>query len=351
MVGWNRCWLLGLVLILSSCGQPPAPQTHSTVNPNSRLAIVKARGKLLCGIEGNVAGFSYLDKDGRYSGLDVDYCRAIAAGVLGDPNAVEYRPLDASERFAALTSGDIDVLSRNTTWTASRDAPGGNAMEFAPTTFYDGQGVMVKANSGIKRLEDLRNQSVCLGSGTTTELNFADGMRALGVPYTEVKFKDPDPLYAAFFADRCVALTADRSALAARKSQLPDPQNFEILDLTLSKEPLGPAVRNGDSDWFDAVKWITFVPIQAEEFGITQQNLPDRLKSPNPDMRRFLGQEGDLGQQLGLPQDFAAKVIQAVGNYGEIYDRNVGAKSNLKIPRGVNQLWTRGGLMYSPPFR
>jgi general L-amino acid transport system substrate-binding protein len=351
MVGWNRFWLLGLVLMLSSCGQPPAPETHSSINPNSRLAIVKARGKLLCGIEGNVAGFSYLDKDGRYSGLDVDYCRAIAAGVLGDPDAIEYRQLDASERFAALTSGDVDVLSRNTTWTTSRDAPGGNAMEFAPTTFYDGQGVMVKANSGIRSLQDLRDQSVCLGTGTTTELNFADRMRALGVPYKQVTFKDPDPLYAAFFADRCQAVTADRSALAARKSQLRDSQNFEILDLTLSKEPLGPVVRNGDSEWFDAVKWITYVPVQAEEFGITAENVDHQRKSTNPEIRRFLGQEGDLGKQLGLAQDFTIKVIQAVGSYGDIYNRNVGEKSALGIPRGLNQLWTQGGLMYSPPFR
>jgi general L-amino acid transport system substrate-binding protein len=317
----------------------------------SRLDTVTSRGQLVCGVDGGIPGFSFVDSSGNYSGLDVDVCRAVAAALFDDPNAVEFRQLDSTERFTALAGGEVDMLSRNTTWTSSRDAAGGNGLEFAPTTFYDGQGMMIRTDSNISSLEDFAGQSVCVETGTTTELNLADRMRELNVQYTPVVFQDADAAYAAFAEGRCQGMTSDKSQLAARRTTLPNPDQYELMDVTMSKEPLGPVTVNNDSRWYDAVKWVTYGLIQAEEFGITQANIDQMAQSENPDIRRFLGAEGDLGQQLGLPNDFMVRVVRAVGNYGEIYERNVGEGSNLQIPRGLNNLYTNGGIMYSPPFR
>lgn len=324
----------------------------AAVAGDSRLATVKERGTLVCGVEGSIPGFSFVEPDGSYSGLDVDVCRAVAAAVFETSEVedlIEYRNLDSTERFTALAGGEVDMLSRNTTWTSSRDAAGGNGMEFAPTTFFDGQGMMVTVESGIQELTDLEGRSVCVETGTTTELNLADRMRELGVNYNEVKFQDSDATYAAYAEGRCEAVTSDRSQLAARRTTLPDPDAHTLLDVTMSKEPLGPVTMNNDSEWFDVVKWVTFGLIQAEEFGITQDSVQEALQSENPEIRRFLGVEGDLGNQLGLSNDFMVYAIESVGNYGEIYDRNIGER--LGIDRGLNRLWTDGGLMYPPPFR
>jgi general L-amino acid transport system substrate-binding protein len=335
----------------TSADYPGAEGTSTARSGGSRLDTIKSRGTLICGVEGTIPGFSFVDSSGEYSGLDVDICKAVAAAVLGDATKVEYRNLDSTERFTALAGGEVDMLSRNTTWTSSRDAAGGNGLEFAPTTFFDGQGMMVSKDSGITDLKGLQGKSICVETGTTTELNLADRMRALGVTYNEVKFQDSDGVYQAFAEGRCEGATSDRSQLAARRTTLPNPDNYILLEEVMSKEPLGPVTINNDSQWFDVVKWVTYGLIQAEEFGITQANVQQELQSDNPEVKRFLGVEGDLGTQLGLPNDFMVKVIEAVGNYGEIYDRNVGEGSTLKLDRGQNQLWENGGLMYSPPFR
>jgi general L-amino acid transport system substrate-binding protein len=332
-----------------------APGTEESASPaasGSRLDTVLARGKLICGVDGGIPGFSFVDSNGEYSGLDVDVCRAVAAALFDDPTAVEFRNLDSTERFTALAGGEVDMLSRNTTWTSSRDAAGGNGLEFAPTTFYDGQGMMIRKDSGIESLEDFEGKSICVETGTTTELNLADRMRELNVTFTPVVFQDADAAYAAFAEGRCEGMTSDKSQLAARRTTLPTPDDFMLMDVTMSKEPLAPVTVNNDSKWFDVVKWVTYGLFQAEEFGITQANVEEIAQTTeSPDIKRFLGGEGDLGSQLGLSNDFMVRVIKAVGNYGEIYDRNVGDDSVLKIPRGLNSLYTDGGLMYSPPFR
>lgn len=363
MPQWSSLLVATLLLVapLAACTGTSTPSSTTAATSSgsasspaataSRLETIKTRGKLICGVEGNIPGFSFVDKDGKYSGLDVEVCRAVAAALFDDPEKIEYVNLDSTTRFEALKSGQVDMLSRNTTWTVSRDTQVG--LEFAPTTFYDGQGVMVKQDSGITTLENLKGQSICVESGTTTELNMTDKMREIGLDgqYQLVKFQDANAAYAAYAEGRCQAMTSDKSQLAARRTTLPNPDNHTILEPTLSKEPLGPVTINNDSQWFDAVKWITYSLIQAEEFGITQANLTEQLKTENPEVKRFLGLEGSLGSDMGLPNDFAQRAIKAVGNYGEIYERNLGANSQLKIDRGSNNLWTKGGLMYSPPFR
>ena len=323
---------------------------------SQKLNTIRGRGKLICGVDGKLPGFSFVGPDGRYTGLDVDICKAVAAAVLGDPNKVDYRDLNSSERFAALASGEVDLLSRNTTMTLSRDAAGGNGLSFAPTTFYDGQGVMTPESSGVRTLKDLAGKPICVESGTTTELNLADRMRQLKVAYTPLKFQTGDQTYAAYLGGRCVAVTSDRSQLAAKRTSFPNPAQHVLLPEVLSKEPLTPATVNGDPAWADAVRWIIFALFQAEESGITQATVPTRLNTAKantnlPDERRFLGVEGDFGKVLGLPPDFAVKAIAAVGNYGEIFERNVGQGSPLKLERGLNRQWKEGGLIYSPPFR
>jgi len=315
-----------------------------------RLAAVQGRGQLVCGVNGGLPGFSVLDEGtGQFSGFDVDYCRAIAAAVLGDPDAVEYRPLTADQRGPALQAGEIDVLIRNTTWTVTRDTTWGL---FAPTTFYDGQGMMVTSATGAQRLEDLAGATICVQSGTTTELNLTDQMRALGVQFEPLVFSEIDATYQAYEQGRCDAVTSDRSQLVARRTTFANPDDHVILDVVMSKEPLGPVVPLGDDQWFNVVKWTVFATIEAEELGLTAANVEQEASaSENPVVRRLLGAEGELGATLGLSNDWVVGVISAVGNYAEIYDRNLGPDTPFDLDRGLNQLWTDGGLLYAPPYR
>ncbi|MEA5469192.1 amino acid ABC transporter substrate-binding protein [Spirulina sp. 06S082] len=321
----------------------------SSSSTESRLDAVKERGTLNCGVDGGIPGFSYVDESGDYSGLDVDVCKAVAAAVLGDADKVEYRRLDSTERFTAVSGGEVDMLSRNTTWTLSRDTEVG--MEFAPTTFYDGQGMMVREASGLKELKDFDGKTVCVEAGTTTELNLTDKMRKAGVTPEIKTFQQADPAYAAYDEELCDGFTSDKSQLVARRSTLSKPEDHIVLDVTMSKEPLGPLTINNDSAWFDVVKWVTYGLIEAEELGITSKNVEEMKSSEDPTIKRFLGAEGDLGKGLGLENDFMVKAISSVGNYGEIYERNLGQESKFKLDRGLNALWSEGGLLYAPPFR
>ncbi|OIP71211.1 MAG: amino acid ABC transporter substrate-binding protein [Oscillatoriales cyanobacterium CG2_30_40_61] len=342
-----------LVAPLTACESSNPTSTGTTSSGgssiNSRLDTIKQRGKLICGVDGKIPGFSFVDESGQYSGLDVDICKAVAAAVFADPNAVEYRNLDSTERFEALKSGEVDILSRNTTWTISRDTSVG--LEFAPTTFFDGQGIMVRRDSGITKVEDLAGKAICVEAGTTTELNLTDALRQKNIKAETVTFQQADPAYAAYAEGRCQGMTSDKSQLVARRSTLPNPDEHILLDVTMSKEPLGPVTVNNDSAWFDVVKWTTYALIEAEELGINQGNVDQLKTSENPNIKRFLGTEGDLGKGAGLSNDFAANAVKAVGNYGEVYERNLGQGSQFKLPRGQNALWTNGGLMYSPPLR
>lgn len=357
---WQRYPLLLLgVFALSACGDRPTqtgqtPPTDRNVQnqPNtsaSRLDTVLSRGKLICGVSGELPGFSFVDQSGKYSGIDVDVCRAIAAVLFDDPEKVTYRNLSAKERFTALQTGEIDVLSRNTTWIASRSTSVG--LDFAPVVFYDGQGIMVRKASGYKALEDMKDASICIQVGTTTELNLADQMRKRNVPYKPITFEDINATFAAYEAGRCTAITADRSALIVRRTRLSKPDDHVVLDTLLSKEPLAPSVRKGDPKWAEVVRWTVFATIQAEDLGITSKNLSEQAASKNVEVKRFLGLEGDLGKNMGLSNDFAARIVKHVGNYSEIYDRNLGSNSKFNLARGLNKLWSDGGLMYSPPFR
>ncbi len=329
--------------------------TEETAAPvaqeGNTLKIVRDRGVLLCGGNANVPGFGYLDPaTNEFAGFDVDYCRAVAAAVLGEADAVEVRATTGTDRFPVLQSGEIDMLSRNTTWTISRDTSLG--FNFAPTTFYDGQGMMVRKDSGIGSLSELEGATICVQQGTTTEKNLADVMRALGVSYEPVVLADAPATLAAYDEGRCDGFTTDKSGLVSNQILLAEPDAHVILAETMSKEPLGPLVRHGDDQWFDIVKWVTFGTFQAEELGITAANVEEMAAtSEDPVVRNLLGAEGDLGQALGLDNDFMVKVISQVGNYGEIYDRHLGPDTVFNLERGVNAQWTDGGLIYSPPFR
>lgn len=322
---------------------------NSANKATSRLDTIKARGKVICGVSGELPGFSYVSSDGKYAGLDVDVCRAIASAIFNNPDAVEFRNLNAKERFTAVQTGEVDILSRNTSWTLSRDSSVG--LEFAPVVFYDGQGVMVKKDSGIKTLADLKGKAICTQTGTTNEQNLADQMRKVGIKYQPVVFEDINTTFATYAEGRCQAVTSDRSQLLSRRTTLPQPQNHIILDAVLSKEPLAPAVANGDTKWFDVVKWTIYALINAEELGINSKNITQFSNSNDPEIKRFLGKEGNLGEGLGLSNDFAVSAIKNVGNYGEIYDRYLGPKTPFNLPRTQNNLWKKGGLLYSPPFR
>ena len=346
---WSSLVIATLFLAapLGACSGGGGEGETETQGGNSILNTVESRGSLVCGVNGQLPGFSFVNESGEYSGMDVDLCRAVAAALFDDPSQVEFRNLSAQERFTAVQAGEVDLLNRNTTWTISRDTSVG--MEFAPTTFYDGQGMMVTTASGVQELQGLEGKSICVQSGTTTELNLADQMRKRGINYNSVVFDDEDALYAAYEQGRCQGVTSDRSQLIARRSNLPNPDDHVVLDAVMSKEPLGPMVANGDAAWFDAVKWITYAMIEAEELGINSQNIDSFQNSEDPNIRRFLGLEGNLGEDMGLPNDFAARVVRHVGNYGEVYERNIGEPFALE--RGPNELWTNGGLMYAPPFR
>lgn len=313
------------------------------------LETVRERGHLQCGVTNGLPGFSQPDEDGNWTGIDVDTCRAVAAAVLGDGKAVEFTPLTAKERFTALQSGEIDMLSRNTTWTLTRDASLG--LNFAGVNYYDGQGFLINKGIGVDDATQLSGATICIQSGTTTELNLSDYFRAKGMEFKPIVFDTSEQTVQGFAAGRCDVLTSDRSQLAALRSKLADPSSAKILPNTISKEPLGPVVRQGDDQWFNIVKWALFAQINAEELGITQANVDNMLKSDNPNIQRLLGTDGDMGAKLGIQHDFGYQIIKHVGNYGEMYDRNVGPDTPLGLDRGLNALWTEGGIMYAPPVR
>ena len=342
--------LATLALLLMACqATPPSSPTPGTPS-GAVLQAVRSAGTVRCGVNTNLPGFGFPEEGtGRWLGFDADFCRVVAAAVLGDPEKVTFRPLSADDRGPALQAGEIDVLIRNTTWTLTRDTEWGL---FGPTTFYDGQGIMVRANSGITDLAGLEGASICVQSGTTTELTLPDQMRAAGVNYTQDTRPDIDQTYAVYDAGDCDAVTSDISQLVARRTLLGTPNDHAILDVVLSKEPLGPVVPFGDEDWFNIVKWATWATMQAEEVGVNQGNVDEmRANSTDPVIRRLLGVEGGLGTKLGLSDDFAYNVIKTVGNYAEIYNRHVGPGTAFNLERGLNNLWNNGGLLYPPAWR
>lgn len=313
------------------------------------LQDVHRRGYVECGVSTGLPGFSAPDENGNWSGLDVAFCRAVAAAVLGDAQAVHFTPLSAKQRFVALQSGSIDVLARNSTWTLTRDVQLG--LDFVGIDFYDGQGFMVRKDLGIRHLEQLSGATICVIAGSTTELNLADYFRTHDLEYTPLTLNDSAQTIAAYSAGRCDVLTSDSSHLAALRSKLDQPSESIILPELISKEPLGPVVAQGDQQWSDIVQWTLFAWIRAEELGVNSDNVDAMLKSDNPKIRRLLGVSGDMGEKLGIANDWAYQIIKQVGNYGEVFRRTVGADSPLNLPRGVNALWTEGGLLYAMPIR
>ena len=333
---------LGAVGVLAATGVMAQTKT-------STLDQVKARGVLNCGSGTGLAGFGLPDAQGNWTGLDVDMCRAVAAAVFNDPAKVKFVSLSAKDRFTALQSGEIDVLSRNTTWTSSRDSSLG--LNFAGVNYYDGQGFMVKKTAKIASALELSGASVCVQQGTTTELNLADFFRANRLQLKAVTFATNDETVKAYEGGRCDAFTTDASGLYAERLRMAKPDDHMVLPEIISKEPLGPSVRHGDDQWLDIVKWAHFAMITAEELGVTKANVDEQLKSTNPDVRRLLGVEGKHGEALGLSNAWGYQIIKLVGNYGEVFEKNVGAGSQLKIARGLNSLWSKGGLQYAPPIR
>lgn len=318
-------------------------------NADSTLQNVQKKGYVQCGVSAGLPGFSNPDAQGHWQGLDVDVCRAVAAAVLGDASKVKYTPLTAKERFTALQSGEIDMLSRNTTWTLSRDASLG--VNFAGVNYYDGQGFLVSKNLGVKSAKELDGAAVCVQSGTTTELNLADYFRSHNMKYTPVVFDTSDQSVKGFEAGRCDVLTSDQSQLYALRIKLSKPENAIVLPEVISKEPLGPVVRQGDDAWFNVVKWSLFAMLDAEELGVSSKNVDEMLKSNNPSVKRLLGVDTNMGKMLGVSNKWAYNIIKQVGNYAEAFKRDVGEDSPLKIKRGLNALWTDGGIQYAPPVR
>ncbi len=372
--------LIVLAFVVSACGdqapseepgagsEPPESEAAASEAPaesaaesqgeepsgESRLALVQGRGNLICGVNGSLPGFSFLDDAGEMTGFDADFCRALAAAVLGDSEAVEFRALSADARGPALQTGEVDVLIRNTTWTVSRDTSWGL---FGPTTFYDGQAIMVNSTlTDATTIEDLDGATICVQSGTTTELNLADTFASAGLSYEPAVFADIDPTYQAYEEERCDAVTSDRSQLVARRTAFANPADHVILEEVLSKEPLGPVAPLGDDAWFNVVKWTVFATIEAEELGITSETVEDdAASSENPVVQRLLGvtpaDADPFESGLGLDADWVVNVISQVGNYGEIYERNLGAGTPFELERGLNALWSDGGLLYAPPYR
>ena len=315
------------------------------------LDSIKQKGQLACGVHTGLAGFSQADSQGNWSGIDVDYCKALAAAVLGDPSKVKYVPLTAAQRFTALQSGEIDILSRNTTWTLTRDASLG--LNFVGTMYYDGQGFIVPAKTKLKSAKQMKGATVCVQSGTTTEKNMTDFSRANKLDLKPVVFEKIEAATGAYFSGRCAAFTTDASGLASvRNKEAKNPAEHVILPELISKEPLGPAVRRGDDEWFAIAKWVFFGLIEAEEYGLTQANVEKMMnESQDPVVMRITGKSEDTGKLLGLDKDWMVKALKATGNYGEMFERNVGPKSALNLPRGLNNLWNNGGLQYAPPIR
>jgi general L-amino acid transport system substrate-binding protein len=313
------------------------------------LKAVKERGTLNCGVSQGLLGFSSMDDKSAWTGFDVDICRAVAAAIFGDPAKVAFMPLDATARFTALQSNTIDVLSRNSTWTMSRE--GSLGLMFVGVAYYDGQGFLVRRDADIDTALQLSGKTVCTQAGTTSELNLSDYFRAKDMTLKVLAFDTAEESRKAYDDRKCDVLTSDISQLYAERLKLATPDGHLILPEVISKEPLGPAVRQGDDQWFNLIKWTLYSLINAEELGIKSATLDDALKSQNPDIRRLVGTEGEFGEQMGLTKDWAARAVRAVGNYGEIYERNIGTQSRLSIPRGLNALWTRGGIQYAPPVR
>ncbi|HEY7382300.1 MAG TPA: amino acid ABC transporter substrate-binding protein [Beijerinckiaceae bacterium] len=321
----------------------------SGASAQATLNNVKQKGFLACGSNPALAGFGVPDAQGNWTGLDVEFCRAIAAAIFNDPSKVRFIPLTAKDRFTALQSGEVDVLARNSTATMSRDTQ--LNLDFPVINYYDGQGFMVRKKLGIASAKELSGASVCTQQGTTTELNLADFFRANNLKYEVVAFATADETFKAYEAGRCDAFTTDASGLYAERAKAASPDEHMVLPEIISKEPLGPAVRHGDNQWGDVVRWVHYAMLNAEELGVTKANVDQMLKSTNPEIKRLLGTEGKFGDAVGLPNDWAVRIIKHVGNYGESFERNVGMASPLKIQRGQNALWTKGGLQYGQPVR
>ncbi|MAX32950.1 amino acid ABC transporter substrate-binding protein, PAAT family [Onishia taeanensis] len=339
----NKTLLCSATAIMATLLATGSAQAGETMD------AVKERGQVVCGVSTGLPGFSTPDDQGNWEGIDVDVCHGVAAAVFGDASKVQFVPLNAKERFTALQSGEIDVLSRNTTWTATRDTTLG--LNFTGVSFYDGQGFLVKESLGIDSAKQLDGAAFCVQSGTTTELNLADYFQAHDMSFEPVVFDTSDQTVGGFEAGRCDVLTSDTSQLNALRIKLSDPDSAKVLPEVISKEPLGPVVRQGDDQWFNAVKWTLFAMINAEEMGISSENADEMKGSEKPGIARFMGSEGNFGEAMGLPADWAYSIVSQVGNYGEVFDRNVGAGSPLNIERGLNALWTEGGIQYAPPIR
>lgn len=336
--------LLAVLSAVSLLGAAGSAQAGAT------LDAVKKKGFVQCGVSDGLPGFSYVDAQGRYLGIDVDVCRAVAAAVFGDAGKVKYSPLTAKERFTALQSGEIDVLSRNTTWTSSRDSAMG--LNFTGVTYYDGQGFLVNKSLGVSSAKELDGATVCIQAGTTTELNLSDYFRANSLKYTPITYDTSDESAKSLESGRCDVLTSDQSQLYAQRIKLAKPDDYVVLPEVISKEPLGPLVRQGDEEWFDIVRWSLFAMLNAEELGVDSKNVEQMAKTTkNPDVARLLGAEGEYGKDLKLPRDWAVQIVKQVGNYAEVFERNVGSGSELKIERGLNALWNQGGVQYAPPVR
>ena len=334
------------MLFVVACDQQGGKQSKGK---SKTLKNTQSKGFVRCGVSQGLPGFSNADAAGNWTGVDVDVCRAVAAAVLGDANKVKFTPLSAKERFTALTSGEIDILSRNTTWTLSRDADLG--VTFVGVNFYDGQGFMVRKDSGITSTSQFKNGiSACTNIGTTTELNMRDFFNSKGISYEPVAFEKADEVVAAYDSGRCDTYTTDKSGLAAQRTKMTNPDDHIVLPETISKEPLGPVVRQGDAVWEDIVRWSLNVMIEAEEYGISSSNADMMKTSENPAVKRLVGTEGELGSYLGLDQDWSLRIIKQVGNYGESYKRNI-ADTGILPDRGPNNIWTQGGLLYTPPAR
>jgi general L-amino acid transport system substrate-binding protein len=343
MKGWSmkrEIFVFGVAIALGLSVVPASAQT---------LKKVKDRGSLICGVSQGLAGFSNPDDKGNWTGFDVDFCRALAAAIFNDASKVKFVALTAQQRFTSLQSGDVDVLARNTTWTSSRDTSLG--LNFAGINYYDGQGFLVRKALKVNSALELNDAAVCVQQGTTTELNLADYFRANKMKLKTVTFATADEAIKAYDSGRCDAFTTDASGLYAERLRLAKSDDHIVLPEIISKEPLGPSVRHGDDQWFDIVKWTHYAMVTAEELGVTKANVDEQMKSANPDVKRLLGTEGNYGEQLGLTKDWAYRIIKLVGNYGEVFEKNVGQGSPLKIQRGLNGLWTKGGLQYAPPIR
>jgi general L-amino acid transport system substrate-binding protein len=335
---------VSLVVTLAVAAALSAPAASAQT-----LKTIKDRGMLSCGVSQGLPGFSSPDDKGNWTGIDVDVCRAIAAAVFNDPTKIKFVPLSAKDRFTALQSGEIDVLSRNSTWTLSRDTSLG--ANFTGVTYYDGQGFLVKKSLKVNSALELNSASVCVATGTTTEQNLADYFKGNNMKYEVIAFVTADETVKAFEAGRCDVFTDDVSGLYSERLKLAVPADYVVLPEVISKEPLGPMVRHGDDQWFDLVKWTLFAMINAEELGVTQKNVDEMAKSDKPELKRMFGTDGNLGEQLGVTKDWVTRIVKAVGNYGESFERNVGSGSKLGIARGLNNLWNKGGILYAPPIR